>query len=77
MDLDIILGIELNNDCLLLFNLSNAPALTKPSNCNLLISLGFTLLMKSLIDLNFPFSNLSLTIFDIASDPTALIPPSA
>ena len=32
---------------------------------------------KSVIELNFPFFNLSLTIFDIASNPTALIPPRA
>ena len=70
-------GIELNSDCLLIFRLSNAPALTNPSNCNLFISFGFTLSKKSVIDLNFPFSNLSLTIFDIASYPTALIPPKA
>ena len=31
--------------------------------------------MKSLIDENFPLVILSLTILDIASNPTALIPP--
>ena len=60
-------GIELNKDCLFLLMPSNAPALTNPSNCNLFMSLGFTLLIKSLIDLNFPFWILSFTIFDIAS----------
>ena len=70
-------GIELNNDCLLLFILSKAPALAKPSNWSLFISLGFTLEIKSLIDLNFPFFSLSLTILEIASWPTLFIPPSA
>ena len=64
-------------DCLLSFNSSKAPALTKPSSCNLLISFGLILFIKSLIEVNFPLDNLSLTIFDIASDPTALIPPKA
>ena len=56
---------------------AGAPALTKPSNWSLFISLGFTRLIKSFIDLNFPFSLLSLTIFDNASYPTFLIPPKA
>jgi hypothetical protein len=47
--------------------LSKAPALTKPSNWSLLISLGLTLFKKSLIDLKSPFSLLSLTTFEIAS----------
>ena len=72
-----MLGIELNIDCLFSLSLSKAPALTRPSNCSLLISLGFILLIKSLIDKNFPLADLSLTILDIASDPTALIPPNA
>ena len=75
LDLVMILGIELNIDFLLLFKLSKAPALTKPSNWSLLISLGFILFIKSLIVLNFPLLILSLTILDIASVPTALIPP--
>ena len=66
-DLRIKLGIELNKACLLFSKLSNAPALTRPSNCSLLISLGSTLLIKSFIELNFPFCSLSLTIFEIAS----------
>ena len=49
-------GIELNKACLLLSILSKAPALTRPSNWSLLISLGLTLFRKSLIDLNLPFS---------------------
>ena len=60
-----------------MFNLSNAPALTKPSNCNLLISLGLIRFKKSVIELNFPFLTLSSTIFDTASKPTAFIPPNA
>ena len=71
------LGIELNNDCLLLSILSKAPALTRPSSCSLLISLGLTLFKKSFIDLNVPFIFLSLTTLDIASYPTLLIPPNA
>ena len=67
----------MNNACLFEFKLSNAPALTNPSNWSLLISLGFTRFKKSLIDLNFPLFNLSLTIFDIASYPTAMIAPKA
>ena len=62
---------------LLTLILSNAPALTNPSNCNLLISFGFTRFKKSLIDLNFPFLVLSLIILETASYPTALIPPKA
>jgi len=41
------------------------------------MSLGSTLLMKSLIDLKFPFFILSFTMLDIASEPTAFIPPNA
>ena len=52
--------MELNKDFLFLFKLSNAPAFTKPSNCNLFISFGFILFTKSLIDLNFPLLILSL-----------------
>ena len=33
--------------------------------------------IKSLIDKNFPLDILSLTILDMASEPTALIPPKA
>ena len=73
----IILGIELNNACLLGFILSNAPAFTSPSSWSLLISFGLTLFKKSLIDKNLPFAILSLTIFEIASYPTAFIPPNA
>ena len=40
------LGIELNKACLLLSKLSKAPALTRPSNCSLLISLGFNSIQK-------------------------------
>ena len=65
-DFKIKLGIELNKACLLSLRLSKAPALTKPSNWSLLISLGFTLLIKSLIDLNLPFWILYLIIFDTA-----------
>ena len=57
--------------------LSNAPAFTNPSNWSLLIFFGFTRFKKSTIDLNFPFFTLSSTILEIASYPTALIPPSA
>ena len=61
------LGIELKIACLFEFKLSNAPAFTNPSNYNLFISLGLTLFIKSLIDLNFPFNSLSSTILEIAS----------
>ena len=70
-------GIELNNDCLFKFILSKAPAFTKPSNCNLLISFGLTLFKKSFMELNFPFLILSSTIFETASYPTAFIAPNA
>ena len=70
-------GIELNSDCLFKFILSKAPAFTKPSNCSLLISFGFTLSKKSFIELNFPFLILSSTMFETASYPTALIAPNA
>ena len=33
--------------------------------------------IKSPIEINYPFFSLSFTIFDIASKPTALIPPKA
>ena len=69
--------MELNNDCLLIFKLSKAPALTSPSSCNLLISFGFTRFKKSLIDLNGPLLILYLTMLETASYPTALIPPKA
>ena len=55
LDFVIILGIELNIDCRLLSRLSKAPAFTKPSNCNLLISFGSTLLIKSFIEIKFHF----------------------
>ena len=72
-----MLGIELYNDCLFLLKPSKAPAFTSPSNWSLLISFGSTLFTKSFIDSNLPFDTLSATIFDIASYPTALIPPKA
>ena len=71
------LGIALNNACLFWCILSKAPALTRPSNCSLLMSLGLTLFKKSFIDLNSPLSVLSFTTFEIASYPTLLIPPRA
>ena len=71
-DFKIIFGIESNKDFRLLLSTSNAPDFTRPSNCNLLIFLGFVLFIKSFIDLNSPFATLSLTIFAIASYPTFL-----
>ena len=68
-----IFGIELNKACLLTLNLSNAPACTRPSSCNLFISLGFTLFIKSDKFLNSPLFNLSFITLDIASNPTFLI----
>ena len=65
-DFKIKLGIELNKACLLALRLSKAPALTNPSNWSLFISLGFTLLIKSLIDINLPFWVLSIIMFDTA-----------
>ena len=76
-DFVIKLGMELNKDCRLIFRLSKAPALTSPSNCNLLISFGLTRFKKSLMDLNGPLLILSWTILETASYPTALIPPKA
>ena len=76
-DFKIILGIELNNDCLLLLILSKAPALTKPSSCNLFIFFGFTLFIKFVRSLKSPLFILSSTIFEIASKPTLLIAPKA
>ena len=49
------MGIDLNNDCLLLFISSKAPALTKPSSCNLFISFGLTRFIKSVRSLYLPF----------------------
>ena len=66
-DFNIMFGIDFNNECLLFTKLSNAPACTRPSSCNLLISFGFTRLIKSDKFLKFPFFNLSLTTLDIAS----------
>ena len=75
-DFKIIFGIESNKDFRLLLSTSNAPDFTRPSNCNLLIFLGFVLSIKLFIDLNSPFATLSLTIFAIASYPTFFKEPN-
>ena len=77
LDLKIIAGIASYKDFLFSLKQSNAPAFTKPSNCNLFMSLVSILLTKSCKDLNFPFFKRSFTILLIASYPTALIEPKA
>ena len=76
-DFCIKLGIDSKSDALFWFKLSKTPALTNPSSWSLFISLGLTLLIKSAIDLNFPLFSRSSTTFEIASNPTFLIAPSA